>query len=80
MWKIYINKASSAPQLTKGNLSAIEDIQPDKSFIIAPVSSTYSIAEKVRVTHLMNFLKKILNQRNGIINIGMVFVNLSANH
>ena len=52
-------KASAAPQLTKGNWSAIEDIKPDKSFIIAPVSSTYPIAENVWVTHLLDFLKEI---------------------
>jgi hypothetical protein len=52
-------KASAAPQLTKGNWNAIEDIQPDKSFIVAPVSSTYPIAENVWVTNLLNFLKEV---------------------
>jgi predicted AAA+ superfamily ATPase len=53
-------KASAAPQLTKGNWDAIEDVQPDKSFIIAPVSSTYPIKENVHVTNLLNFLSKDL--------------------
>jgi len=48
-------KASAAPQLTKGNWSAIEDLNPDKSFIIAPVSSTYPIKENLFVTNLQSF-------------------------
>jgi len=53
-------KASAAPQLTKGNWNAIDDLQPDKSFIIAPVSSTYPIKENVVVTNLQNFLREDL--------------------
>jgi len=49
-------KASAAPQLTKGNWSAIEDLKPDKSFVIAPVSSSYPIKEDVIVTNLISFL------------------------
>jgi predicted AAA+ superfamily ATPase len=49
-------KASAAPQLTKGNWSAIEDLQPDHSFVIAPVSSTYPVKENVTVTNLISFL------------------------
>jgi predicted AAA+ superfamily ATPase len=49
-------KASAAPQLTKGNWNAIEDIKPDKTFVIAPVSSTYPIKENVIVTNLLHFL------------------------
>jgi predicted AAA+ superfamily ATPase len=51
-------KASTAPNLTKGNWNAIEDIKPDKSFIIAPVSSNYPLAEKIWVTNLANFLSE----------------------
>ena len=53
-------KASTAPNLTKGNWAAIQDIQPDKSFIIAPVSCTYPIAENVLVTNLIHFLSEEL--------------------
>jgi predicted AAA+ superfamily ATPase len=49
-------KASTAPQLTKSNWNAIEDMHPDKSFIIAPVSSNYLIKENVLVTNLLFFL------------------------
>jgi predicted AAA+ superfamily ATPase len=53
-------KASAAPQLTKCNWSAIEDLQPDKSFIIAPVSSSYPILKNVFVTNLLEFLSEEL--------------------
>jgi len=53
-------KASAAPQLTKGNWNAIEDLQPDKSFIIAPVSSVYPIKENIIVTNLLSFLSENL--------------------
>jgi predicted AAA+ superfamily ATPase len=53
-------KASTAPQLTKGNWNAIEDLQPDKSFVIAPVSSTYPIHNNIVVTNLLNFLSEKL--------------------
>ena len=53
-------KASAAPQLTKGNWSAIEDLQPDKSFVIAPVSSSYPIMKNVFVTNLLEFLSEEL--------------------
>ena len=53
-------KASAAPQLTKGNWSAIEDLQPNKSFIIAPVSSSYPILKNVFVTNLLEFLSEEL--------------------
>ena len=52
-------KASAAPQLTKGNWSAIEDIKPDKSFIVSPVSSNYPIAEKIWITNLHNLFKEL---------------------
>jgi len=52
-------KASAAPQLTKGNWNAIEDLKPDRSFIIAPVTSTYPITENMEVTNLLSFLSRM---------------------
>jgi predicted AAA+ superfamily ATPase len=52
-------KASATPKLTKGNWDAIEDIHPDKSFVISPVSSAYPLAENVCVTNLVNFLSEM---------------------
>jgi len=57
-------KASSAPQLTKGNWNAIEELKPDNSFIIAPISSTYPIKENIWVTNLTSFLTENINLIN----------------
>ena len=51
-------KASSAPQVTKGFWNAIETIQPHRTYIIAPVSSSYLFKDNVEVCGLTDFLKK----------------------
>jgi len=50
-------KASSAPQVTKGFWSAIETIKPDKTYIIAPVSTSYIFKNDVEICSLADFLK-----------------------
>ena len=45
-------KASSAPQVTKGFWNAIASVQPQKTFIVAPVSGSYPIKENVVVCGL----------------------------
>ena len=45
-------KSSSSPKLSKGNWSAFESLQPDFSFVIAPVDSTYPMGKGVRVMSL----------------------------
>lgn len=50
-------KASTAPNLTKGFWSAMENIKPDKAFIIAPISESYPVNENVTVCGLLEFLK-----------------------
>ena len=52
-------KASTAPKLTKGNWNAIEDIKPDKSFVVAPVSSAYPLAENVWAINIVDFLAEL---------------------
>jgi len=52
-------KASTAPQLTKGNWAAINDLQPDKTFIIAPIDASYPLREDVQVIDLAGFLSEI---------------------
>jgi predicted AAA+ superfamily ATPase len=52
-------KASSAPQVTKGFWSAIETTQPDKTYIIAPISAAYPFKNDVEVCGLSDFLKKV---------------------
>ncbi len=42
-------KFSSAPSLTKGFWSAMDDLQLERAFIIAPVESGYPLAQKVEV-------------------------------
>jgi len=57
-------KASSSPQLTKGWWDALNDINPDKTFVIAPISgSAYQINKQVTVASLMdslNLMKQVL--------------------
>jgi len=45
-------KASTAPQLSRGNYSAIEDIKADKIYIVAPVKSQYKLKENIIVSNL----------------------------
>ncbi len=51
-------KASSAPQVTKGFWNAIDAVQPDKTYIIAPVSSAYLFKNNVEVCGLADFLRR----------------------
>lgn len=52
-------KASSAPQLTKGNWDALADVNPDHTFIIAPITgSSYSLDKKVIVSGLEEAIDK----------------------
>ena len=52
-------KASSAPQVTKGFWNSLDIIQPDKAFIVAPVSSSYLFKNNVMVCGLNDFFKQI---------------------
>ena len=57
-------KASSAPQLTKGSWDALADINPDKAFVIAPLSSKpYPLSGRVTVAGLADCIK-LLKQVN----------------
>lgn len=51
-------KASTAPQLTKGFWNALEDVQPDHTFVIAPVNEEYDIKQNVTVCGISNFLQR----------------------
>ena len=42
-------KLSSAPTLVKGLHQAVADLQPERTWIVAPVESGYPLAEKVEV-------------------------------
>jgi len=45
-------KASTAPQLSHGNYSAIEDIKADEVYIVAPVKERYKLKENITVANL----------------------------
>ncbi len=49
-------KSSSAPQVTKGFWTALEDIQATEAFVIAPVKMPYPLKENVMVYPLKEFL------------------------
>lgn len=57
-------KASSSPQLTKGWWDALNDINPDNAFVIAPISGlAYQINKQVTVASLLdslNLMKQVL--------------------
>lgn len=52
-------KASSSPVLSKGFWTSIETIQPDETFIIAPVDGAYPMAASVTVMPLPAFIERV---------------------
>ncbi|MBC8342414.1 MAG: ATPase, partial [Bacteroidetes bacterium] len=50
-------KASSSPSVTLGFWNCLEDLKPDKSFIISPVKIAYPYKNDVWVYPLDEFLK-----------------------
>lgn len=50
-------KASTAPTLTRGFWSALDDLQPDEAWVIAPVEASYPLREKVWVHPLTRFAR-----------------------
>lgn len=49
-------KASTAPKLTKGFWRALDVVQPQRTFVIAPILGFYDIAPQVMVCSLEDFL------------------------
>jgi hypothetical protein len=55
-------KASAAPQLTKGNYNALADINPDHTFIIAPVKgSAYQLNNGILVAGIEEAINRLKN-------------------
>lgn len=52
-------KASTAPQLTKGFWKALEDVQANHAYVVAPVSSSYQINKNVTVCKIVDLLEKL---------------------
>lgn len=52
-------KASSAPEVTKGFWSALQDVVPDEAWIAAPVKAPYAIAHGVTVAPLGHIVAQL---------------------
>ncbi len=52
-------KASKAPQLSSGNYSAIEDIEADEIYVVAPIKDEYKLKENIMVTNLPLVLRRL---------------------
>jgi hypothetical protein len=50
-----------APALTRGNSSAIADISPVQTFIVAPVDQAYPVRPGVTVVSLSELIREIGN-------------------
>lgn len=55
-------KATVAPSISKGFYKAAEDIHPDKQFIAAPVSKSYSMRKGIEVVSLADLIQKLLSE------------------
>ena len=54
-------KASTAPKLTKGFWKAVEDVKPEFTYVVAPVSEKFPVAEKVWVCNLSELIEILTN-------------------
>ncbi len=61
-WAIEI-KSGLSPKPTKGFYNAIEDIEPDKSFIVYPGDEQYPISEAVAVIGLSEMVQLVAGRR-----------------
>jgi len=52
-------KSSSAPEVTKGFYNALDDLNIDEAWVIAPVEESYIIKGNVRVSSLHEFISTI---------------------
>jgi len=52
-------KNTLTPKLKKGNYNAIEDIQPDFSFVVAPVKEGWPVNERIEVVSLNELLRRL---------------------
>jgi len=53
-------KYTNSPQLTRGNLQAIQDLNAPMNFVITPFSDDFLIKEKIRVCSLKTFITQYL--------------------
>jgi len=55
-------KASTSPKLSRGNRSALETLQPDHSYVVAPVDSVYPLDPDVSVMPLDSIVEHIKSE------------------
>ncbi len=55
-------KASTAPQLTSGFWKALEEVEADQAYVIAPVPDSYPIKTNATVCGIADFLKIMLSK------------------
>lgn len=54
-------KASVAPELTKGNYKAFDDLQLDEFWLVAPINEGYALNENVDVLSLIEVIDRLNN-------------------
>ncbi len=54
-------KSSSVPRVTKGFWNALDDISPDKAYLVAPVKDPYPLKHGVQVTPLDDIIRMMQN-------------------
>jgi len=54
-------KYSNSPQLSRGNLQAIEDLNAPVNFVLTPSSDDFLIKENIRVCSLKTFITQYLS-------------------
>ena len=50
-------KFSAAPKPAKGFWSALEDLKPQRAFVVAPVRESYPLTERVQVLPVLECAK-----------------------
>lgn len=52
-------KSSSAPKLTKSNYSAISDIKPEMTYVVAPIEKAFNIDDRIRVCNIGEIVQEL---------------------
>ena len=52
-------KSGTTPTLSKSNFSAIEDVKPRQTLVVAPVERSFEIDDKIEITSLMGAIDRI---------------------
>ena len=55
-------KYSNSPQLSRGNLQALEDLNAPVNFVVTPSSDDFLIKENIRVCSLKTFIFNYLSK------------------